>query len=89
MSDTIKVSIPKEILDLTGIDADSIDKKNLEILILGLYAEGKLTLSKAADILQIKIDVFLARFRSLHYKRTGSPIDVAEAERDLQEAMQN
>ncbi|MFV2016319.1 MAG: UPF0175 family protein [Candidatus Heimdallarchaeota archaeon] len=89
MSDTIKVKIPKELLNLIGMDLDSIDRKNLEILILGLYAEGKLTLSKAASMLEMKIDSFLEKFRTLHYKRIGAPLDVTEAEDDLQEAMQN
>ena len=89
MSDTIKVNIPKEILVLTGMNEDSIDKKNLEILIIGFYAQGMLTLSIAVGMLSTKIDEFLDKFHSLHYERIGAPIDINEAEKDLQEAMRN
>lgn len=89
MSDTIKVEIPRELADLLGSDEGTIEKRNLESLILSFYAEGKLTLSKASNLLEIKVDELQEKFRNLHYKRKGFPSDINEAEQDFREALKD
>ena len=64
-----------------------LEQKSLEIWIMELYAEGKLSQSKSAHLLGIKVDEFLELFYKKHYKHQGGPLSREEAESDLDAAL--
>ena len=82
MSDELQVEIPREFADIIGLSQEELIDYNLEILAFDLYSKGKITLSKASQLLNIKIDIFLKKFRKTHLKKTGGPIDQDEAIKD-------
>ena len=49
---------------------------------LEIYSEGKITLSKAANLLNMKIDEFLSEFHKRHLKHVGGPGTIEEAQED-------
>ncbi|KKM83623.1 hypothetical protein LCGC14_1307500 [marine sediment metagenome] len=59
-----------------------MEKKSLLIWVLDIYAEGKITLSKAANLLNMKVDRFLSEFHKRHLKHIGGPESVEEAQKE-------
>jgi len=59
-----------------------LEKKSLLIWVLDIYAEGKITLSKAANLLNMKVDRFLSEFHKRHLKHIGGPESVEEAQKE-------
>ena len=53
---------------------------------LEIYSEGKITLSKAANLLDMKIDDFLLEFHKRHLKHIGGPGSIKEAQEDFDNA---
>lgn len=86
MSDKITVNLPHELIELSGLDESRLKAKSLLIWVLELYSEGKLTLSKAAQLVGMKNDDFLEEFHSRRLKRIGEPQSPEEAESDLKVA---
>ncbi|MFQ5981627.1 MAG: UPF0175 family protein [Candidatus Heimdallarchaeota archaeon] len=86
MSDKITVNLPHELIELSGLDESRLEAKSLLIWVLELYSEGKLTLSKAAQLVGMKIDNFLEEFHSRRLKRKGEPQSPKEAENDFKVA---
>ena len=84
MSDKLVVEIPKEIADIAGISQDEINDYNLEIWVFNLYSKGRISLSKASQLLGIKIDTFLKKFRKTHLRRAGGPNNIEEANADAE-----
>ena len=83
MLEKIKVKLPVDLLELTGLSFERLEEKSLLIWILELYSEGKITLSKAANLVQMKVDVFLSEFRKRHLKHMGGPESVQEVQKDF------
>jgi predicted HTH domain antitoxin len=54
----ITIKLPADLLELTGLNSKNLEEKSLLIWILEIYAEGKITLSKAANLLNMKVDAF-------------------------------
>lgn len=83
MVEKITIKLPADLLELTGLNSKNLEEKSLLIWILEIYAEGKITLSKAANLLNMKVDEFLSEFHKRHLKHTGGPKSVEEAQNDF------
>ena len=84
MTEKINVKLPIDLLKLSGLSFEGLEEKSLLIWILELYSEGKITLSKAANLMNMKIDVFLSEFQERHLKHVGGPINVQDAQNDME-----
>jgi len=83
MNEGITVELPPELIKLSGLSPELLQVKNLLIWVLELYSEGKVTLSKAAELLSIPTDKFLEEFYKRRLKRVGGPQSIEEAEEDF------
>lgn len=84
MSEEITVKLPPEVIKLAGLSPELLQAKILLIWVLELYSEGKITLSKAAELLAIPMDEFLSEFYKRHLKRNGGPESLEDAEEDFE-----
>ena len=82
MVEKITIKLPAELLELTGLSSKNLEEKSLLIWILDIYTEGKITLSKAANLLDMKVDDFLLEFYKRHFKHIGEPESVEEAQKE-------
>lgn len=82
MVEKITIKLPADLLELTGLSSKSLEEKSLLIWILEIYSEGKISLSKAANLLNMKIDEFLSEFHKRHLKHVGGPKSVEEAQEE-------
>ena len=88
MSNGLKVIIPPELLALAeGYSAEDFAKKNTLLWIFELYQQGKVSLSRAAELAKLKVDEFLLEFRKRHLLRQGGPSSSKEAESELENAL--
>jgi len=78
----ITIKLPADLLELTGLNSKNLEEKSLLIWVLDIYAEGKITLSKAANLLNMKVDKFLSEFHKRHLKHIGGPESVEEAQKE-------
>ena len=83
MVEKITIKLPADLLELTGLSSENLEEKSLLIWILEIYAEGKITLSKAANLLNMKVDEFLSEFHKRHLKHIGGPESVKEAQKEF------
>ncbi|MBN1799906.1 MAG: UPF0175 family protein [Candidatus Lokiarchaeota archaeon] len=83
MTQKINIKLPHDLLELTGLTSKRLEEKSLLIWILELYSEGKITLSKAANLVNMKVDDFLLEFRKRHLKHMGGPETVEELKDDF------
>lgn len=83
MSDKINIKLPVDLIELTGLSSEQLEEKSLLIWVLELYSEGKITISKAANLVQMKVDEFLTEVQKRHLKHVGGPDSVQEAQRDF------
>ncbi len=81
MIEKITIKLPADLLELTGLSSENLEEKSLLIWILEIYTEGKITLSKAANLLNMKVDEFLSEFHKRHLKHIGGPESVEEGEK--------
>ena len=82
MIEKITIKLPADLLELTGLSTKNLEEKSLLIWVLDIYAEGKITLSKAANLLNMKVDKFLSEFHKRHLKHIGGPESVEEAQKE-------
>ena len=82
MVEKITIKLPADLLELTGLSSKNLEEKSLLIWILDIYAEGKITLSKAANLLNMKVDKFLSEFHKRHLKHIGGPESIEEAQKE-------
>ncbi len=82
MVEKITIKLPADLLELTGLSTKNLEEKSLLIWVLDIYAEGKITLSKAANLLNMKVDRFLSEFHKRHLKHIGGPESVEEAQKE-------
>jgi len=83
MTEKISIKLPVDLIELTGLSFERLEEKSLLIWVLELYSEGKITLSKAANLVQMKVDDFLSEFQKRHLKRVGGPKTLQEAQKDF------
>ena len=82
MVEKITIKLPADLLELTGFNSKNLEEKSLLIWILEIYAEGKISLSKAANLLNIKVDDFLSESHKHHLRHIGGPESVEEAQKE-------
>ena len=82
MVEKITIKLPADLLELTGLSTKNLEEKSLLIWVLDIYTEGKITLSKAANLLNMKVDKFLSEFHKRHLKHIGGPESVEEAQKE-------
>ncbi|HDZ17000.1 hypothetical protein LCGC14_1105470 [marine sediment metagenome] len=82
MVEKITIKLPADLLELTGLSSKNLEEKSLLIWVLYIYTEGKITLSKAANLLNMKVDKFLTEFHRRHFKHIGGPESVEEAQKE-------
>lgn len=63
---------------------EDLMEKNLLIWALELYSAGKITLSKAAHLVNMKIDEFLEEFKKRHLLHEGGPSSVNNAQDEFE-----
>lgn len=80
MVEKITIKLPADLLELTGLSSEHLEEKSLLIWILEIYSEGKITLSKAANLLNMKVDEFLSEFQKRHLKHVGGPKSIEDAQ---------
>lgn len=83
MIEKITIKLPADLLELTGLSSENLEEKSLLIWILEIYTEGKITLSKAANLLNMKVDEFLSEFHKRHLRHIGGPESVKEAQKEF------
>lgn len=83
MSEKINIKLPIDLLELTGLSFERLEERSLLIWVLELYSEGKITLSKAANLVQMKVDKFQLEFQKRHLKHVGGPNTVQEVQKDF------
>ena len=84
MVEKITIKLSADLLELTGLSSENLEEKSLLIWILEIYAEGKITLSKAANLLNMKVDEFLSEFHKRHLRHIGGPESVKEAQKEFE-----
>jgi len=82
MVEKITIKLPADLLELTGLSSKNLEEKSLLIWVLEIYAEGKITLSRAANLLNMNVDKFLSEFHKRHLKHIGGPESVEEAQKE-------
>ncbi|TFG20381.1 MAG: hypothetical protein EU529_14935 [Promethearchaeota archaeon] len=83
MVEKITIKLPADLLELTGLSSENLEEKSLLIWILEIYSQGKITLSKAANLLNMKIDVFLSEFHKRHLRHMGGPESIEEVQEEF------
>jgi predicted HTH domain antitoxin len=84
MTEKINIKLPIDLLKLSGLSFEGLEEKSLLIWILELYSEGKITVSKASNLLNMKVDDFLAEFQERHLKHIGGPTSIQDAQNDME-----
>lgn len=87
-ADNLSIDIPRELVKLTGLSINEIASYNIEIWVNELYSAGKISLSKASELLNLKVDEFLERFRKKRLIRIGGPQSIDEAITDEKNIME-
>jgi len=83
MVEKIIIKLPVDLLELTGLSSENLEEKSLLIWVLEIYSEGKITLSKAANLLNLKIDEFLSEFHKRHLRHVGGAESMKEAQEEF------
>ena len=71
-------------MELYGLSREDLESQNHLLLLFELYQQGKVSLSKAAQLAEMKADTFLEEFRQQRLLRHGGPSSRSEAEQELQ-----
>lgn len=87
-ADNLSIDIPRELVKLSGLSINEIASYNIEIWVNELYSAGKISLSKASELLNLKVDEFLERFRKKRLIRIGGPQSIDEAITDEKNIME-
>ncbi len=84
MGEKLNINLPMDLIELTGLSTDIIQERSVLIWVLELYSEGKITLSKAAKLVNMNIDEFLSEFKRRHLRHVGGPNSLKEADSDYE-----
>lgn len=84
MTEEVTIKISRLLLELSGLSKEDLESQNNILLLFELYQQGKVSLSKAAQIAEMKVDKFLEEFRHRRLLRYGGPTSRSEAEQELQ-----
>lgn len=79
----MNIKVPKELVELTDLSMLALEKQNVLLLVFELYFQGKISLSRAAELVNLKVDVFIGEYRKRRLLRRGGPQTSTEAENEL------
>ena len=82
MTEEISIKISRQLLELSGLSEEELEEQSKILIIFELYQQEKVSLSKAASLGGIKVDVFLEEFRKRRLLRQGGPTSAEEAEKE-------
>ena len=82
MVEKITIRLPLELLKLSGLSSERLIEKNLLIWALELYSDGMITVSKAANLVNMKIDEFLNEFKKRHLLHVGGPSSLEDVQEE-------
>ena len=88
MSNEIKVKISKDIVSLSNLSKKELEIESNLLLVINLYLQGKISLSKASELSKLKVDEFLEELRKRKILRNIGPSSVDELEKDYQTALE-
>ncbi len=83
MAEKINIRLPLDLLELAGLSSENFEKKSKLVWTLELYSQGKITVSKAASLVDMKVNQFLHEFRKRHLVHIGGPQSLEEAKEDF------
>lgn len=87
MSKGMKITIPPELLELADYSEEELEEKNTLLWIFELYQQGKVSLTRAAELANLKVDKFLKEFQKRHLLRQGGANTPEEATKELENAL--
>ena len=80
MAEEIAIKISKEVIELTNLTSDDLESQSNLLLIFELYQIGKISLSRAAELSNLKVNIFLTEFEKRRLIRRIGPTAIEEAE---------
>lgn len=87
MTEEISIKISRQLLELSGLSKEDLEHQNHFLILFELYQQGKVSVSKSAELAGMKVDKFLAEFRKRRLLRSGGPSSIKEAEEEFLAAM--
>ena len=86
MTEEISIKVSRHLLELSGLSKEDLEHQNHLLILFELYQQGKISLSKSAELAGLKVDKFLDEFRKRRLIRSGGPTSSKEAEEEFQSA---
>jgi predicted HTH domain antitoxin len=87
MALTTKVKIPEEIVELLGESEKTLPRRIEESLALQLYLEGRVSMGKAAELLDLTVSEFLKLMRRRKIKLRYTARDLKKDAETLDRAL--
>ena len=87
MALTTKVKIPEEMVELLGESEKTLPRRIEESLALQLYLEGKVSMGKAAELLDLTVSEFLGLMRRRKIKLPYTARDLKKDAETLERAL--
>jgi len=87
MALTTKVKIPEEIVELLGESEKTLPRRIEESLALQLYLEGRVSMGKAAELLDLTVSEFLKLMRRRKIKLLYTARDLKKDAETLERAL--
>jgi len=84
MTEEISIKISRQLLELSGLSKEDLEHQNHLLILFELYQQGKISMSKSAELASMKVDKFLEEFRKRRLLRSGGPSSPKEAEEEFQ-----
>jgi predicted HTH domain antitoxin len=86
MTEEISIKVSRQLLELSGLSKEDLEHQNHLLILFELYQQGKISISKSAELAGMKVDKFLEEFRKRRLLRSGGPTSSKEAEKEFQSA---
>ena len=83
MTEKVEIRLPQEFLKLSGLTMKELESRSLLVLVIDLLQEGKISLSKAAELTGMTVDQFKQELRAREVLQRGGPQSKEEAEKDF------
>ena len=86
MTEEISIKVSRQLLELSGLSKEDLELQNNLLILFELYQQGKVSVSKSAELAGMKVDKFLEEFRKRRLLRSGGPSSPEEAEKEFKTA---
>ena len=86
MAEEIAIKISKELVELANLTNDDLENQSQLLLIFELFQQEKISLSRAAELSNLKMDLFIIEFKKRRLIRPVGPKTAEEAELEYQSA---